>query len=77
MAFLTTGLSAGAGVVISASHNPPEDNGIKFFGPYGFKLSDELEDEIEAEFVSEGTPGVRPGRVRQVPPGRTRLPRLT
>ncbi|MGH2590843.1 MAG: phosphoglucosamine mutase, partial [Actinomycetota bacterium] len=37
IAFLTTALRAGAGVVISASHNPPGDNGIKFFGPYGFK----------------------------------------
>jgi len=52
IAFLTTDLKAGAGVVISASHNPPEDNGIKFFGPLGFKLPDELEDEIEAELAS-------------------------
>lgn len=50
VAFLTTDLKAAAGVVISASHNPPEDNGIKFFGPFGYKLSDELEDEIEEEF---------------------------
>ncbi len=50
VAFLTTDLKASAGVVISASHNPAEDNGIKFFGPFGFKLSDELEDEIEAEY---------------------------
>lgn len=53
VAFLTTGLKAGAGVVISASHNPPKDNGIKFFGPYGYKLSDEVEDEIEAEIARE------------------------
>ncbi len=39
---------AAAGIMISASHNPIEDNGIKFFGPDGFKLSDELEDRIEA-----------------------------
>ena len=39
---------AAAGVVISASHNPFQDNGIKFFGPDGMKLSDELEREIEA-----------------------------
>jgi phosphoglucosamine mutase len=50
VAFLTTDLKASAGVVISASHNPAEDNGIKFFGPFGYKLSDELEDEIEAEY---------------------------
>ncbi len=47
IAFLTTALGASSGVVISASHNPPEDNGIKFFSRDGMKLSDELEDEIE------------------------------
>ena len=56
VAFLTTDLEAAAGVVISASHNPPEDNGIKFFGPYGFKLADDLEDEIEAELVRVAEP---------------------
>ena len=48
VAFLTTHLGAAAGAVISASHNPADDNGIKFFGREGFKLSDELEDEVEA-----------------------------
>jgi len=47
VAFLTKALGAHAGVMISASHNPVEDNGIKFFGPDGFKLSDEQENEIE------------------------------
>jgi phosphoglucosamine mutase len=47
IAFLTRDLKAAAGAVISASHNPMEDNGIKFFGPDGYKLSDETEDEIE------------------------------
>lgn len=47
VAYLTKVLSAQAGVMISASHNPVEDNGIKFFGPDGFKLSDEQEEEIE------------------------------
>ncbi|HHY73591.1 MAG TPA: phosphoglucosamine mutase [Bacillus bacterium] len=47
VAFLTKALGAQAGVMISASHNPVEDNGIKFFGPDGFKLSDEQENEIE------------------------------
>src|SRR5207248_469927 len=47
VAFLTTDLGASSGVVISASHNPPEYNGIKLFGPEGYKLSDELEAEIE------------------------------
>src|SRR6478752_3654793 len=47
VAYLTKALGAQAGVMISASHNPVEDNGIKFFGPDGFKLSDEQELEIE------------------------------
>ena len=47
IAFLTRHLSADAGVMISASHNPFEDNGIKFFGADGFKLSDEIELAIE------------------------------
>jgi phosphoglucosamine mutase len=48
VSYLTRYLGAAAGVVISASHNPYEDNGIKFFGPAGDKLSDELERQIEA-----------------------------
>ena len=47
VAYLTKALSAEAGVMISASHNPVADNGIKFFGSDGFKLSDEQEEEIE------------------------------
>lgn len=47
VAYLTKALSAHAGVMISASHNPVEDNGIKFFGPDGFKLLDYQEEEIE------------------------------
>ncbi|MBC8081327.1 MAG: phosphoglucosamine mutase [Gorillibacterium sp.] len=47
VAYLTRKLGAAAGVMISASHNPVEDNGIKFFGGDGFKLSDETELEIE------------------------------
>lgn len=47
VAYLTRTLKADAGVMISASHNPVEDNGIKFFGADGFKLSDETELEIE------------------------------
>jgi phosphoglucosamine mutase len=68
VAFLTPALHAGSGIVISASHNPPEDNGIKFFGPYGFKLSDDLEEEIEAE-VARGGGGIGPeGHVLDLPP---------
>jgi phosphoglucosamine mutase len=67
IAFLTTGLSASSGIVISASHNPPSDNGIKFFGPLGFKLSDEIEAEIESE-VRRGDGGLgKPGQVRALP----------
>lgn len=46
--FLTRSMRADLGVMISASHNPHQDNGIKFFGPDGFKLSDEAEAEIES-----------------------------
>ena len=48
VAYLTRTMGADAGVMISASHNPVEDNGIKFFGRDGFKLLDETELEIEA-----------------------------
>ncbi|MFZ3579146.1 phosphoglucosamine mutase [Virgibacillus sp. DJP39] len=47
VAYLTKATKAEAGVMISASHNPVEDNGIKFFGPDGFKLTDAQEEEIE------------------------------
>ncbi len=47
VAYLTKALGAEAGVMISASHNPVADNGIKFFGSDGFKLTDEQEKEIE------------------------------
>lgn len=54
IAFLTASMRADAGVVISASHNPYEDNGIKFFDRFGFKLPDEKELEIEELVLSEG-----------------------
>jgi len=47
VAMLTRSLRSDVGVMISASHNPFQDNGIKFFGPDGFKLSDEVEMQIE------------------------------
>lgn len=53
MAMLTRSLRADLGVMISASHNPYHDNGVKFFGPDGFKLSDETELEIE-RLMKEG-----------------------
>ena len=54
--FLTRSMRADLGVMISASHNPHHDNGIKFFGPDGFKLSDEAEAEIEAILDGEIAP---------------------
>lgn len=53
VAYLTRSLRADAGIVISASHNPHQDNGIKFFSAQGEKLDDELEAEIEAELEAD------------------------
>lgn len=53
IAHLVRELGCDGGIVISASHNPPEYNGIKFFNREGFKLTDELEDEIESFCFSE------------------------
>ena len=60
--FLTRSMRADVGVMISASHNPAEDNGIKFFGPDGHKLSDEAETEIE-RLMSEGVAPAHPQRI--------------
>ncbi len=68
---LTKSLRADAGVMISASHNPSEDNGIKLFGPDGFKLSDEAEAAIEA-LLDDGPPLVdapRLGRAKRIDDG--------
>jgi phosphoglucosamine mutase len=51
VAYLTRALRLVAGIVISASHNPYQDNGIKFFSSQGMKLADEIEAEIEAELA--------------------------
>jgi phosphoglucosamine mutase len=53
IAMLARSMRADLGVMISASHNPYEDNGIKLFGPDGFKLSDDVESEIEALIDSD------------------------
>lgn len=53
VAYLIKVQGAAAGIQISASHNPAQDNGIKFFGPDGYKLSDATEDEIEAYLDAE------------------------
>lgn len=58
VAYLTQKYRVDAGVVISASHNPMEFNGIKFFDGNGYKLPDELEDEIE-RLIREGMPGIK------------------
>ena len=60
IAFLTRSFRADAGAVISASHNPYTDNGIKFFGPDGFKLADAAESAIEALMFGDVLDGVRP-----------------
>src|SRR3989442_13468746 len=60
IAFLTRSLRADAGVVISASHNPFTDNGIKFFSQSGFKLPDELEAEIERLVQGDAIDALRP-----------------
>ena len=61
VAYLTVKLHADAGVVISASHNPFEHNGIKMFSGEGFKLSDALEEEIESLILREGELPVKTG----------------
>ena len=68
IAFLTRALDASAGVVISASHNPVQDNGIKFFGSTGHKLPDRIEEEIESIVLSKEKPWEVPigGKVGQV-----------
>ena len=72
IAFLTVELGASSGVVISASHNPPQDNGIKFFSADGMKFPDQLEDEIEAALGEPLASTVIAGEVRQADVGRER-----
>ncbi len=60
IAFLARSLRADAGVMISASHNPYEDNGIKFFSREGLKLPDEVEEQIESLVVSGSIDALRP-----------------
>jgi phosphoglucosamine mutase len=71
---LTTSMRADVGIMISASHNPAHDNGIKFFGPDGFKLSDEAEAEIE-RLVEDGVEPAQArniGRAKRIDDGRFR-----
>jgi len=60
VAFLTKSLRADAGVMISASHNPFQDNGIKFFGADGFKLDDDIEGQLEQLLQSGEIESIRP-----------------
>ncbi|MEU1619181.1 phosphoglucosamine mutase [Streptomyces sp. NPDC005722] len=76
VAYLTGALGADLGVMLSASHNPMPDNGIKFFARGGHKLADELEDRIESVYEEHrtGAPWDRPtgagvGRVREYDEG--------
>ena len=72
--YLTRSMRADIGIMISASHNPHEDNGIKFFGPDGFKLSDEAESEIEVLVAGEMhlAEPAQIGRARRIDDGRFR-----
>lgn len=69
--YLTRTMRASAGIVISASHNPFHDNGIKVFGPDGFKISDTMEKEIERLVLEEDLSALLPpskeiGRTRRI-----------
>ncbi|MBI4822047.1 MAG: phosphoglucosamine mutase [Deltaproteobacteria bacterium] len=77
IAFLTHTMRADAGAVISASHNPFQDNGIKFFGRDGFKLDDTIEAEIEELIETQQIANIRPtatavGKVQKLPDARGR-----
>ena len=74
VALLTKEMRADLGVMISASHNPYRDNGIKLFGPDGFKLSDETELEIEQAILGdvELVPAAQIGRARRIEDSRGR-----
>ncbi|TDH35128.1 phosphoglucosamine mutase [Pseudohoeflea suaedae] len=70
VAMLTRSLRADIGVMISASHNPYQDNGIKLFGPDGFKLNDEIEKQIEVMLEEDVTMRLAPadaiGRAKRI-----------
>lgn len=76
VAMLTRSMRADLGVMISASHNPYDDNGIKLFGPDGFKLSDEVELKIEelvdSELVKRLAKSADLGRARRIDDGQGR-----
>jgi phosphoglucosamine mutase len=73
IAFLTESMRADAGVVISASHNPYQDNGIKFFSRDGFKLPDEMELDIERLVLDASPEDAGAERFRALRPTATRI----
>ncbi len=72
ISFLIKDERADLGAVLSASHNPPEDNGIKFFGSSGQKLTVEEEESVEAALERELAPAKRVGRIEPVEAAATR-----
>jgi phosphoglucosamine mutase len=74
VAYLTDALGADLGVMLSASHNPAPDNGIKFFARGGLKLADEVEEAIEARIGEQWQRPVGPevGRITDLPDGEAR-----
>jgi phosphoglucosamine mutase len=72
VSFLVLDSQADLGVMISASHNPASDNGIKFFARDGKKLADSVEAQIEAQLKVEWKPGVAAGKIERVDSARER-----
>ena len=77
VAFLVRHEGADGGVVVSASHNPFEDNGIKLFGPGGAKLADAEEADVEARLRARGTPGGADGAADDAAPTGAAIGRRT
>ncbi|MBI2070931.1 MAG: phosphoglucosamine mutase [Elusimicrobia bacterium] len=74
IAYLVAGLNAALGCVISASHNPPEYNGLKFFGPRGQKIPEDWERDIEKQLLGGALKRrASPARKRRAPPGSSLL----
>jgi len=76
VAHLTKSMGCGAGIMLTASHNPYEDNGVKIFGPDGYKLNDELEAQVERDILSGaqtgGVTGDRIGKAYRIDDARGR-----
>ncbi|MEI6460570.1 MAG: phosphoglucosamine mutase [Verrucomicrobiota bacterium] len=76
VAHLTKSMGCGAGIMLTASHNPYEDNGLKIFGPDGYKLSDQLEALVEKDILSDikasGVTGDKIGKAYRIDDARGR-----